>query len=122
MVDPVEQEVADILSLKRRGARINAHHKMKKLQMIHPQSVAVARGVVQTAQGVKAWGEAYDAAEFWMTHSNDPEAGTVFAKLQRATLRGNPVTTLQKVVESHPDFAPARVLLAKYQGEKLATR
>lgn len=122
LADPLAEDVSAVLKQWKRGSKIAAHHQMKRLREQHPESVAVARGMVMTARSVKAWGEAYDAAQFWMTHSSEPEASIAFAKLQRATLRGNPVATLQGVLLSHPDYAPARDLLAKYQGKKLATR
>jgi len=120
--DPLTEEIESLLALKKRGARINAHHKMKKLSAKHPGSVAVARALVETARSVKAWGEAYTAAEFWMKNSAEPEAGVAFARLQKATLRGNPVETLRGVVKAHPEFAAAKSLLAKYEGKKVASR
>lgn len=120
--DPLTPQVERLLDLNGRGAHINAHHKMKLLWAENVGSVAVARGLTATARAVKAWGEAYDAALFWMTHSEDPEAALEFAKLQKATLRGNPVTTLEQLLSSRPDYEPAKKLLERYRGEKLAAR
>lgn len=121
--DPAYQQVQSILALSARGARINAHHKMKTLHAEYPESLSVARGLVSTARSVKAWGEAYDAAEYWMTHSDEAEAGVAFARLQRATLRGDAVETLKGVLESHPGYQPAVLLLEKYQkSERTAAR
>lgn len=122
LVDPLADEVSEVLQLIKRGAKIKAHHRMKKLHSLHPESVAVARGLVVTARGVQAWGEAYDAAQFWVAHSDEPEASMALAQLERATLRGNPVTTLQNVLVAHPDYVPAQQLLEKYAEKKLATR
>jgi serine/threonine-protein kinase len=122
-LDPRKPEVDEILELKERGARINAHHKMKALWAKHPNNVEVARGLSQTAQGVSAWGEAYAAAQFWAEHSGSAQAMLALAKLQKATLRGNPVATLHSALEKYPDFAEGRSLLEKYlSDEKLATR
>jgi serine/threonine protein kinase len=120
--DPFQQEVERILAVYKNGSKINAHHQMKRLAEGAPQSIAVARGIVTTAQGVEAWGEAYTAAEMWLQKTQDPEAGLVFARLQKATLRGNPVDTLKEVLKAHPDFVPAQELLTKYEGKKVATR
>ncbi len=120
--DPYQKEVARILEIFESGSPISAHHQMKRLAEGAPESVAVARGLVVTARGVKAWGEAYEAAEKWLDKTGAPEAGVAFARLQKATLRGNPVETLQKVLEKNPDFEPAIALLAKYQGKKVALR
>jgi hypothetical protein len=122
VVDPLQAEVESILALHRRGAKINAHHQMKKLSLKHPGSVTVARGIVTTARGVKAWGEAYDAAELWLNKTSSAEAGVAFARLQKATLRGNPVETLEGVLKAYPEFAPAKKLLEKYRGKTLASR
>jgi eukaryotic-like serine/threonine-protein kinase len=122
-VDPLTPEVDEILELKERGARINAHHKMKALWAQHPNNVEVARGLSQTAQGVSAWGEAYSAAQFWADQSGSRQALLALAKLQKATLRGNPMATLHTTLEKYPDFAEARALLEKYlSDEKLAAR
>lgn len=120
--DPLAPQVEEILALKKRGAHINAHHKMKLLWAENVGSIAVARGLTETARSVKAWGEAYDAALFWMTHSDDPRAAVEFARLQKATLRGNPVTTLEQLLSSRPDYEPAKKLLERYRGEKFAAR
>lgn len=120
--DPFQEEVERVLAIYNSGSKISAHHQMKRLAEGAPESIAVARGIVTTAQGVEAWGEAYAAAEMWLQKTQDPEAGVVFARLQKATLRGNPLETLKKVLESHPDFVPAQDLLVKYEGKKLAVR
>jgi hypothetical protein len=121
-IDPLESEVQEILSLYRKGSKIAAHHRMKKLAHQAPQSVAVARGTVMTARGVKAWGEAFDAAKLWYERTSAPEAGVAFARLEKATLRGNPIQTLEKVLAAHPDFLPAQDLLEKYRAKKVASR
>ncbi len=120
--DPLRKQVEAILALKKRGARIKAHHQMKRLALHSPNNIAVARGLVSTARGVKAWGEAYRAAQFWSKQAGTPEAGVALARLQRATLRGNPIKTLEEVLRTNPDFSEAEKLLAKYRGKKLATR
>lgn len=120
--DPLQKDVDEALELYTRGAKINAHHQMKKLLAQHPRSIAVMRGVVTTARGVQAWGEAYEAAEFWLNETGSPDAGVAFARLQKATLRGNPVETLESVLKSHPDHLAAQDLLKKYQGKTLALR
>ena len=58
----------------------------------------------------------------WLEQTKEPQAGVAFARLQKATLRGNPLDTLKKVLADHPDFLPAQELLAKYEGKKLASR
>jgi hypothetical protein len=121
-VDPLQGEVDEILGLYHRGSHIKAHHQMKKLSQRAPQNVAVAKGLVVTARGVKAWGEAYDAAEFWLKMTNSSEAGVAFARLQKATLRGNPISTLNKVLETDPEYKPAIDLLDKYEEKKVAAR
>lgn len=120
--DPIAEEVDEVLALARRGARIKAHHQMKKMAVDFPGNVEVSRGLVTTARGVKAWGEAYEAAKFWMAESNDPAAGVAFARLQKATLRGNPLQTLKTVLEKNPDYEPAQKLLHRYQEKKFASR
>lgn len=122
VVDPLQGQVDEILGVYHRGSRISAHHKMKQLSQRAPQNVAVARGLVVTARGVKAWGEAYDAAEFWLKMTNSAEAGVAFARLQKATLRGNPIATLKKVLQSDPEYKPAIDLLDQYEETKVATR
>lgn len=122
LADPFQKEVDRILDIYEHGSKISAHHQMKRLAEGAPLSVAVARGLVTTAQGVGAWGEAYTAAEMWLDKTQEPEAGVAFARLQKATLRGNPVDTLKAVLEKHPDFLPAQELLAKYEGKKMASR
>ncbi len=122
-VDPLTPKVEEILALKARGARINAHHKMKALWEEHPKSAEVARGLAETARGVKAWGDAYDAAEFWAKNAPSKEAYLALAKLQKATLRGNPITTLEILLREFPDYEEAQALLGKYMAdEKLASR
>ncbi len=120
--DPIRIEVEEVLALAERGNHITAHHRMKKMAVDFPENPEVARGLVSTARGVKAWGEAYDAAELWMNQTQDPAAGVAFARLQKATLRGNPIKTLEQVIQLNPDYEPAQKLLAEYQDKKLASR
>jgi hypothetical protein len=120
--DPFQKEVDRILETYERGSKISAHHQMKRLAEGAPGSIAVARGIDITALGVQAWGDAFAAGEMWLEKRGEPEAGLAFARLQKATLRGNPVDTLRKVLTAHPDFLPAQELLAKYEGKKMASR
>ncbi len=122
-IDPIAAQVDEILAVHDRGARINAHHKMKKLWEQHPNNAEVARGLATTARGVQAWGEAYEAAQFWAKAAPSKEASLALAKLQKATLRGNPVTTLEILLREYPEFSEAQELLRKYlEDERLASR
>lgn len=121
-VDPLQLEVEKIMGIYNEGSKIRAHHEMKNLSEKYPKNMTVAQGVVTTARGVQAWGEAYSAAEFWLNESGAPEAGVAFARLQKETLRGNPVETLEGVLKKHPGYSPAQKLLEKYSGKTLASR
>lgn len=123
VVDPLTPQVDELLELRNRGARINAHHKMKALFEKYPNNAQVARGLSQTAQAVNAWGEAYDAAVLWVKAAPSEQALLNLAKLEKATLRGNPVITLRNLLKEYPANPEAQQLLSRYMAdEQLATR
>ncbi len=121
-VDPFESEVEEILRLQARGNKIHAHHLMKQLLTGHEDSAAVQRGIVTTARGVAAWGEALSAARRWVALSPTSEARIALARLQRATLDGDAVVTLREVLRDDPENQEARSLLASLEATTVARR
>lgn len=119
-LDAEEAEVAKILELQGRGQKIAAHHKMKALAYSNPTHPRVLEGLTLTAKAVKAWGEALEAATRRVAVEPTPAARVELARLERATLQGHPVATLQALLKEHPDYEPAQALLAEYTNQKLA--
>lgn len=115
-------EVRVALDLLKRGQKIAAHHKMKALAAAEPADARVFSALVQTAKGVKAWGEALDAARRKLELDPNPEAFLQVARLEKMTLRGNPVTTLESLLRAYPDNSEGASLLAEYTGRELARR
>jgi len=120
--DDLEIEIAEVLALGERGQKIRAHHRMKELAGLHPASVSVQAGLVSTARGVSAWGEAMQAARRWVELDPSAAGYLALAKLQRATLDPSATETLGRVLALEPEHAEARRLLEAYSQNRVAAR
>ena len=121
MLDPVRKERVE--RLLKAGRYIAAHHEMKQLaegKLDNPDVLAL---LTQTARKVKAWGEALAVAQLRVRVAPTPAAYIELAKLERATLQGDPLATVRKALDLDPDNSRARELLSDYEKqEKLAHR
>lgn len=120
--DSLGEEVARLVAESRAGQRIAAHHQMKLLAARFAERAEVYQGLVQTARGVKAWGEALAAARQRVQLEPSPEARLELARLEKLTTQGDPVSTLQALLAEHPAYEPALQLLHEYSQRELAQR
>lgn len=121
----VEVRVEHLLGLFRRGRKTEAHHEMKLLAAKHPEDARVAEGLVTTAPSVGAWGEALGAARRWNRLEPSARSVVAVARLERATLSGDPVATLHAASARYPGDADIEKLLATCldeRAERLARR
>ncbi len=121
----VEVRVEQLLTLFRRGRKTEAHHEMKLLATKYPEDARVAEGLVTTAPSVGAWGEALGAARRWNRLEPSARSVVAVARLERATLSGDPVATLHAASARYPGDADIEKLLATCldeRAERLARR
>ncbi|HSC85781.1 MAG TPA: serine/threonine-protein kinase [Polyangiaceae bacterium] len=119
---PEDDEIQAILALAARGQKIAAHHKMKVLVERRPEDPRVLAGLVVTAKGVKAWGEALDAATRRARLDESTESLMDLARLEKVTLHGDPAATLERLLARFPDYAPAKELLAELRAQASLSR
>lgn len=109
--------------LLKAGRSIAAHHAMKELaegRLDNPEVLAL---LTFTARKVKAWGEALAVAHLRARVAPSADAYYELARLERATLKGDPLASLRRALELDPDHVRAQELLSDYEKqEKLAHR
>jgi len=119
----MQAQLDAVLGLLKSGNAINAHHRMKKLASDNPNDARVQAALVQTAKGVQAWGEALEAATRVVAFDPTAEAYYELARLERATLQGDPIVSLQKALLLDKSLERARALLSRYErDDRLARR
>ncbi|MCH2109741.1 MAG: serine/threonine protein kinase [Polyangiaceae bacterium] len=118
----LEKEVTAALRLQSDNQAIKAHHQMKLLAHKHPESVPVHAALIKTARGVKAWGEALTAAKSVVVRRGSADDYIELAKLEAATLQGDPVASLKRAVELEPDNQRAKIILQAYLEKRVARR
>jgi eukaryotic-like serine/threonine-protein kinase len=123
-----ESEVPDkqldlVRMLLKKGKLTTAHHEMREIARHREGEEAVLALLTQTARGVRAWGEALDAASERVRLHPTAAAYIELAKLEHATLKGDPMLSLRRSLEFDPENFRAKELLSSYERErKLAGR
>jgi len=106
-----------------KGKPTTAHHEMREIAKHRAGEEAVLALLTQSARGVRAWGEALDAATEQVRLYPSATAYVELAKLEHATLQGDPVLSLRRSLELDPENFRAKELLSSYERErKLAGR
>ncbi len=119
---PFQAQVKSALSLLEQKQKIKAHQQLKDLSQLAPDDISVCVALVQTARGVRAWGEAFVAATHAVQLRGSAYDYIELAKLQKATTQGDPVASLEKALSIEPNHLRAKRLLQRYTGRKLASR
>lgn len=110
-------------TLLKSGKTIAAHHHARELADSHPKDVEVMRTLVETARAVRAWGEALEAASRVVALEPSADGYYELARLERATLNGDPIVSLQKALMLDKSHERARALLSRYErDDRLARR
>ncbi len=122
VTDKVATRVAESLALVQRGQRIKGYNRLKALALRHPERADVQRGWSLASVAVKAWGDALRAAHNWVALEPSPAARLHLAKMEKATVRGDAVKTLELLLEADPTHGEARRLLEEYQRDRIARR
>ncbi len=120
--DSIAERVAESLLLVEQGQRIKAYNRLKSLAAKHPDRADVQRGWSISSVSVKRWGEALKAANAWVELDPSADALLHLAKMEKATVRGDAVRTLEVLLEAHPSHEEARKLLDDYRRDRLARR
>ncbi len=120
--DDIAKRVADSLALVSQGQRIKGYNRLKELASQHPERADVQRGWSLASVAVKAWGDALRAAHNWALLEPSPTARLHLAKMEKATVRGDAVKTLELLLEADPTHGEARRLLDEYRRDRLARR
>lgn len=120
-VDP--QELDQVRRLLKSGRSIAAHDAMKRIaegRLDQPEVLAL---LTQTARRVKAWGEALSVASLRVRIEPSADAYIELARLERATLKGDPLVSLRAALAIEPDNSRALELISAFEKqEKLAHR
>lgn len=112
-----------VRKLLKAGRNIAAHHAMKELAEGRLDNPEVLQLLTLTARKVKAWGEALAVAQLRARVAPSADAYYELARLERATLKGDPLASLRRAVELDPGHQSAKELLSEYEKqEKLAHR
>lgn len=121
-VDALGGRIESALDKVSRGHRIEGYNTLKALASEHPTRADAQRGWSLAAIQVKAWGEALRAARSWVELEPSAEARLHLAKMEKATVQGDAIKTLEDLLAEHPSFDEARSLLAEYRRERVAQR
>ncbi|MBN1610884.1 MAG: protein kinase [Polyangiaceae bacterium] len=106
-------ELDSAMALTRTPAKAKALARLRDLGRRYPRDARVLRAWSSAALELDAWGEALRAAQRWAAVDDAPQARMELARLQRATGHASEaVATLSSVLGDHPDFEPARRMLA----------
>lgn len=122
VADELLERIEAGLERVRRGQRIEGYNALKAIALKHPQHAGAQRGWSLGAIQVKAWGEALRAARSWAELEPSAEARLHLAKMERATVRGDAIKTLEELLDEHPSYAEAQALLDEYRRERVAQR
>lgn len=120
--DAVARSIEAGLEQVARGQRIEGYNKLKAIALEHPARPDAQRGWSLSAIKVKAWGEALRAARSWVELEPSAEARLHLAKMEKATVQGDAIKTLETLLAEHPSFAEARTLLDEYRRDRVAQR
>lgn len=120
--DEVSRKIAAALELVERGQRIEGYNRLKALAAEHPTRPDAQRGWSLSAIKVKAWGEALRAARTWVELEPTAESRLHLARMEKATVQGDAIKTLEALLAEHPAHAAARALLEEYRRERVAQR
>lgn len=120
--DDLGQAIARAFELVERGQRIEGYNRLKAIALAHPRRADAQKGWSLSAIKVKAWGEALRAARNWVELEPTAEARLHLAKMEKATVQGDAIKTLEALLAEHPAHDAARALLEEYQRERLAQR
>jgi eukaryotic-like serine/threonine-protein kinase len=108
---PAEFDAA--IALTTTPSKAKALEGLRDLARRYPRDARVLRAWSSAALELNAWGEALRAAQRWAAVDDAPQARLERARLERATGHAQEaVATLSSVLEDHPDFGPARRMLA----------
>jgi tetratricopeptide (TPR) repeat protein len=101
------------VAMSKTPSKAKALALLRDLSEHYPADPRVLRAWSAAALELDAWGEALRAAERWAQVDDAPQARLELARLERATGHtSEAVATLTSVLEDHPDFEPARKMLA----------
>lgn len=120
--DALARSIEAALDLVARGQRIEGYNKLKALALEHPERADAQRGWSLSAIRVKAWGEALRAARSWVELEPSVEARLHLAKMEKATVQGDAIKTLEELLAEHPSHAEAQTLLDEYRRARIAQR
>ncbi|NLE87707.1 MAG: serine/threonine protein kinase [Myxococcales bacterium] len=120
--DELTERIDAALERVRRGQRIEGYNVLKAIALEHPQHAGAQRGWSLSAIQVKAWGEALRAARSWAELEPSAEARLHLAKMEKATVRGDAIKTLEELLAEHPSYAEAQALLDEYRRDRVAQR
>src|SRR5690606_13767260 len=117
------QALERVRKLLKAGRNLAAHLAMKEAaegRLDNPEVLAL---LTLTARKVKAWGEALAVAQLRARVAPSADAYYELARLERATLKGDPLASLRQALELDPGHTSAGELLSDYEKqEKLAHR
>lgn len=120
--DALARSIEAALDLVARGQRIEGYNKLKALALEHPGRADAQRGWSLSAIRVKAWGEALRAARSWVELEPSAEARLHLAKMEKATVQGDAIKTLEELLAEHPSLTEAQALLDEYRRARVAQR
>jgi serine/threonine protein kinase len=106
-------ELDSAIALTKTPGKAKALALLRDLGRRYPHDARVLRAWSSAALALDAWGEALRVAQRWAAVDDAPQARLEVARLERATGQiGKAAATLSSVLEDHPDFEPARRMLA----------
>jgi len=121
--DPMQNALAQARAYAKEGRDVAALGVYRKLGERYPADRTILEGWSSSAADTKGWGEALRVAIRWAAIDDSAEAQLHLARTQRRVgQRAGAISTLQRLLQAEPNNVQAHALLAKYGGDRVASR